>query len=96
MNAGKRAGAAGRDDDPGLRALENEFRAMFAERSETVRTTTAPYNAVRRRIADARRKRRIRIGGAGVAFAMAVVGVGVWATVPGRPSTLPPRSWSWC
>lgn len=65
-------------------ALENEFRAMFAERSETVRVTTAPYAAVRQRIATARRKRRMRIGSVGVAFAMAVVGIGVWTTVPSR------------
>ena len=78
MSAGKR------DNDPGREALENEFRAMFAERSETVRMTTAPYASVRRRIVAARRKRRMRIGSAGVAFAVAVVGVGVWAAVPAR------------
>jgi membrane peptidoglycan carboxypeptidase len=65
-------------------ALENEFRTMFAERSETARVTTAPYAAVRQRIIAARRKRRMRIGSAGVAFAVAVVGFGVWATVPSR------------
>jgi len=65
-------------------ALENEFRAMFAQRSETVRVTTAPYAAVRQRIIAARRKRRMRVGSVGVAFAMAVVGIGVWATVPSR------------
>ncbi|MEY9862173.1 membrane peptidoglycan carboxypeptidase [Catenulispora sp. GAS73] len=64
--------------------LENEFRAMFAERSESVRMTTAPYAAVRQRITAARRKRRMRIGSVGVAFAMAVVGIGVWTTVPSR------------
>ena len=73
-----------RDDNPGGDALENEFRSMFAERSETVRVATAPYAAVRQRLAEARRKRRMRIGSAGVAFAVAVVGVGVWAAVPGR------------
>lgn len=70
--------------DPGREALENEFRAMFAERSETVRVKTAPYAAVRQRIVSARRRRRMRIGSAGVAFAVAVVGVGVWSTVPAR------------
>lgn len=70
--------------DPGREALENEFRAMFAERSETVRMKSAPYAAVRQRIVSARRKRRMRIGSAGVAVAVAVVGVGVWATVPAR------------
>jgi membrane peptidoglycan carboxypeptidase len=70
--------------DPGREALENEFRAMFAERSETVRLTTAPYAAVRGRIAASRRKRRMRIGSVGVAFTMAVVGVGVRAAVPTR------------
>lgn len=70
--------------DPGREALENEFRAMFAERSETVRLTTAPYAAVRGRIAAARRKRRMRIGSAGVAFTMAVAGVGVWVAGPAR------------
>jgi membrane peptidoglycan carboxypeptidase len=76
--------AAKRENDPGREALENEFRAMFAERSEMVRVKTAPYAAVRGRIAEARRTRRMRIGGAGVAFAMAVVGVGVWAGMPNR------------
>jgi membrane peptidoglycan carboxypeptidase len=80
MSSSKRA----RERDPGREALENEFRAMFAERSETVRLTTAPYAAVRGRIAAARRKRRMRLGSAGVAFTMAVVGVGVWAAVPTR------------
>ena len=69
---------------PGGDALENEFRAMFAERSETVRMTTAPYAAVRRRITAARRKRRMRVGSVGVAFAMAVVGIGVWTAAPNR------------
>ena len=68
--------------DPGREALENEFRAMFAERSETVRQATAPYATVRGRIAAARRRRRMRIGSVGVAFTMAVVGVGVWAAAP--------------
>ncbi|MEZ0115593.1 membrane peptidoglycan carboxypeptidase [Catenulispora sp. EB89] len=78
-------------------ALEHEFRAMFAERSETVPMTTAPYAAVRRRITAARRKRRMRIGSVGVAFAMAVVGIGVWTTVPSRhqgavqPGTIDPH-----
>lgn len=70
--------------DSGRDALEDEFRAMFAERSETVRVATAPYAAVRQRIVAARRARRMRIGSAGVAFAMAVVGVGVWTAVPSR------------
>jgi membrane peptidoglycan carboxypeptidase len=61
-------------------ALENEFRAMFAERSQSVPMATAPYAAVRRRITTTRRKRRMRIGSAGVAFAVATVGIGVWAT----------------
>ncbi|MEY9889316.1 membrane peptidoglycan carboxypeptidase [Catenulispora sp. MAP5-51] len=82
MSADKRA-AAQRDDAAGREALENQFRTMFAERSETVRVTTAPYANLRRRIVTARRRRRMRIGSAGVAFAVAVVGVGVWATVPG-------------
>jgi membrane peptidoglycan carboxypeptidase len=60
--------------------LENEFRAMFAERSQSVRITTSPYAAVRQRIAAARRKRRIRIGSAGMVFALAATGIGVWAT----------------
>jgi membrane peptidoglycan carboxypeptidase len=66
-------------DRPGGDSLENAFREMFAERSETVRLTTAPYAAVRRRILDARRKRRLRIGSAGMAFAVAAAGIGVWA-----------------
>jgi hypothetical protein len=68
--------------DSGHEALENEFRAMFAERSETVRVKTAPYAAVRQRITSARRRRRMRLGSAGVAFAVVAVGAGVWATVP--------------
>ncbi|WP_194904848.1 penicillin-binding transpeptidase domain-containing protein [Catenulispora rubra] len=69
-------------------ALENEFRAMFAERSETVRVTTAPYAAVRQRITAARHKRRMRIGSVGVAFAMAAVGIGVWTAVPSRHQSI--------
>lgn len=89
MSSSKRA----RERDPGREALENEFRAMFAERSETVRLTTAPYAAVRGRIAAARRKRRMRLGSAGVAFTMAVVGVGVWAGVPtGHHAAIAPTS----
>ncbi|MEY9934192.1 membrane peptidoglycan carboxypeptidase [Catenulispora sp. GP43] len=92
MSADKRT-AAKRDDGSGREELENEFRAMFAERSETVRMTTAPYAAVRQRIVAGRRRRRMRIGSAGVAFAVAVVGVGVWATVPaGRHAAVTPAT----
>lgn len=84
MNADKPMRADQPESGPGDEVLENEFRAMFAERSETVRMATAPYASVRQRIAMARRKRRLRLGSAGVAFAVAVAGIGVWATVPGR------------
>ena len=80
------------EHDPGREAMEKEFRAMFAERSETVRLTTAPYAAVRGRIAAARRKRRMRIGGVGVAFAVVAVGVGVWAAGPIRHHAVAPTS----
>ena len=96
QDGGLGRGSGGPDGE----GLEQEFRAMFAERSETVRTTTAPYAAVRQRIAVARRKRRMRIGGAGMAFAVAVAGVGLWATIPGRhqsavsPATAPPATTS--
>ncbi|GAA1981424.1 penicillin-binding transpeptidase domain-containing protein [Catenulispora subtropica] len=65
--------------------FEDEFRAMFAERSEDVRVTTSPYRAVRQRILAARRRRRQRIGGAGAALAVAAVGIGVWGMVSGGP-----------
>ncbi|WP_194896350.1 penicillin-binding transpeptidase domain-containing protein [Catenulispora pinisilvae] len=84
MNADKPMRADKPENGPGDEVLENEFRAMFAERSETVRMATAPYASVRQRIAAARRKRRLRLGSAGVAFAVAAAGIGVWATVPGR------------
>ncbi|MBS2535491.1 hypothetical protein KGQ20_22260 [Catenulispora sp. NF23] len=98
MSADKPMRADKPASDPGDEVLENEFRAMFAERSETVRMATAPYASVRQRIAAARRKRRLRLGSAGVAFAVAAVGIGVWATVPGRhqaavaPTTTTPAS----
>ncbi|NUR28344.1 MAG: hypothetical protein HOV83_21290 [Catenulispora sp.] len=69
--------------------IEDEVRAMFAERSQDIRTATSPYRAVRQRIALARRKRRQRIGGAGAAFAVAAVGIGVWLTAPGGPDSAP-------
>ncbi|NUP53298.1 MAG: hypothetical protein HOW97_39150, partial [Catenulispora sp.] len=49
--------------------VEDEFRAMFAQRSQDVPAGTAPYRTVRDRILRARRRRRQRLGGAGAALA---------------------------
>jgi hypothetical protein len=93
MSADKQRGGPGDAGGPDDDRLENEFRAMFAERSESVRMTTAPYAAVRQRIASTRRKRRMRFGSAGVALAVAALGAGVWATVPGLDhGAVPPTS----
>jgi penicillin-binding protein 1A len=69
--------------------IEDEFRAMFAERSEDVSPSAAPYARLRRRIVLARRRRRQRVGGAAAAVLVVAVGVGAWSTVGGSSSSKP-------
>lgn len=81
------------DDDV---RLENDIRAMFADRSERVRRSSAPYGALLNRIALARRRRRQRVGGSLLAVAVAAAGVGAWAsaTTVHRSAPLPPSGGS--
>lgn len=72
--------------------VEEEFRAMFAERSQDVPVATAPYRTVRERILLARRRRRLRVGSAGAALAVAAVGIGAWATLSGGPQAGAPAT----
>ena len=69
--------------------IEEEFRAMFAERSEDVSTSAAPYARLRERIVVARRRRRQRVGGAAATVLAVAVGVGAWSSVGGSSSSKP-------
>ena len=70
--------------------LEDEIREMFAHRSEKVRASHGPYEAVATRIKVARRRRRQRVGGSLLAVAVVAAGVGAWASQGRGPRSAPP------
>lgn len=70
-------------------ALEGECRAMFGDRSEDVPLSAAPYAALARRIAVARRQRRQRLSGAVLATVVTVAGAGAFAASSTRGTAVP-------
>ena len=69
--------------------VEDEFRAMFAERSEQVPMSAAPYSRLRTRIVATRRQRRQRVGGAFAAVVVVAAGIGAWASTDGNQGSKP-------